>query len=216
MIKAVFIDYTGTMVQEADENIKKLVGIFITHSNLKDTQEVMRICWGMIKQSEWEDYLDTFIDTDELVDRILAYCVEHYGLSADLELMHGLWRNSWIHAPLYPDAEAFFRTCSLPIYVVSNDNLAYLQESMREKGLSPAGIISAEAVRACKPHIEMLQEALRVSGVRPEEAVLIGDSEQSDVACALQAGITPILLDRSGKLTRSDIRVIRSLTELEF
>ena len=42
--------------------------------------------------------------------------------------------------------------------------LDYIQESMREKGLQPAGIVAAELVNACKPHPEIFEKALE--GVR--------------------------------------------------
>ena len=212
--KAVFLDYTGTMVLDNDKYIRQLIKLFMANSDLKDPGTVLTVCWAMIKESEQKDYLDTFIDTDVLVDRILAICAEKYHLTGDLEAMHDIWRCCWIHSPLYPDAEEFFNKCTLPIYVVSNDNLAYLQQSMEEKGLHPAGIISAEMVRACKPHVEILQEALREANVLPEEAVMIGDSEKSDVACAEAAGVQPVLLDRNGKSTRTDIPVIHLLTDI--
>ena len=36
MIKAIFIDYTGTMVQEDEPYTRELLGYFIAHSDLKD------------------------------------------------------------------------------------------------------------------------------------------------------------------------------------
>ena len=87
---------------------------------------------------------------------------------------------------------------------------------MREKDLQPAGIISAEMIKACKPHREILDKALEVAGILPSEAVLIGDSETSDVNSALEVGIKPVLLDRAGKSKRSDIDVINSLNEYTF
>lgn len=59
-------------------------------------------------------------------------------------------------------------------------------------------------------------EALRVAGVAPSEAVMIGDSEISDVKCAQEVGIIPVLLDRKGTAKRTDIKVIHSLNEISF
>ena len=213
MIKAVLLDYTGTMVREDDPWTMKLLKIFLENSDLKDPREALGTVWGLVKKSEWEDYQDSYIGKDEMVDRILSHCRDEYNLRADLKEMHDIWRNIWSHAPLFEDVLPFLEACPLPVYVVTNDDLKYVEESLREKGVKVAGIVSAESVKACKPHREIMDEALRVAGVLPEEAVLIGDSETSDVACALEVGICPILLDRSGKKNRSDVRVIHSLRE---
>lgn len=216
MTKAVFLDYTGTMVCEDDPYTMRLLKIFLASSTLKKPEEALGVVWGLIKKIEWECYQDSFIKKDEMVNRILDICVKEYQLQADLDELREIWRNSWIHAPLFEDVKPFVERCSLPVYVVTNDDLCYVDQSLKEKELQVAGIISAETVRACKPHTEILEEALRVSGVAPSEAVLIGDSESSDVSCALKAGIIPILLDRKGKVSRKDIQVIQSLENISF
>ena len=99
------------------------------------------------------------------------------------------------------------------MYVLSNDDLVYLERSMQEKGLRPAGIISAEMCRACKPHREIFEKALETAGVKPDEVIHIGDSVVSDVEAAKAVGITPILIDRTGKAQPEGYRVIRSLSE---
>ena len=215
MIKAIFLDYTGTMVND-EEYTKKMLGYFMKYSDMKDPMEVFNKVWGMIKKIEAEHVHDTFVKKDEMVDMILSYCVEHFGLKCDLDEIHTIWRDSWIHSPLFSDVKPFFERSTLPIYVVTNDDLIYIQESMREKDLQPAGIISAEMINACKPHREILDKALEVAGILPSEAVLIGDSETSDVNSALEVGIKPVLLDRAGKSKRSDIDVINSLDEYTF
>ena len=216
MIKAVFLDYTGTMVREDDPYTRELMRIFLTQSDLKEPAKALEYVWGLIKKSEWEHYKETFIRKDEMVDEILTCCAQTVHLRADMEKTHEIWRNSWIYAPLFDDVKPFVRRCPVPVYVVTNDDLQYILQSLADKGLEVAGIVSAEMVRANKPHTEILEEALKVAGIRASEAVLIGDSETSDVPCARKVGITPILLDRRGTVQRTDIRVIHSLDELTF
>lgn len=216
MFKAVFLDYTGTMVREDDPYTRKLLKIFLTQSDLKDPTEGLRLVWELIKRSEWEHYLETFIRKDEMVDEILSYCVTNIHLRANLKEVHDLWRKSWIYAPLFDDVKPFIERCSLPVYIVTNDDLCYIQQSLSDKNLTVAGIVSAEMVRANKPHTEILEEALKIAGVDASEAVLIGDSETSDVPCAQKVGITPILLDRKKVVARSDIQIIHSLNALSF
>ena len=210
-IKAIFMDYTGTMVQEDEPYTRELLGYFMKHSDLKDPQEILKVVWGQVKEIEAQSFGDAFIRNDERAKRILAYCRENHGLDGDEGYMLDVWRNIWIKAPLYEDVKPFFEKSELPIYVLSNDDLNYLEESMRLKDLHPAGIISAEMAKACKPHRAIFEKAMEVAGVLPEEVIHIGDSMVSDVEPAKMLGITPIYLSRSRDVRVDGVRVIRSL-----
>ena len=216
MIRAIFIDYTGTMVQEDEPYTRELLAYFISHSDLKEPSQIISLIWGKVKEYEAESYGDSFVGLDERTDRILAYCVENCGLRGDLKHMHEIWSKIWVHAPLFDDVKPFFERTELPIYVLSNDDLCYLEESMKLKDLHPAGIISAELARACKPDRAIFEKALEIAGVRADEVVHIGDSVTSDVEPALKMGITPIYISRKGDTALDGVRVIRSLDELEF
>jgi len=60
MLKAVFIDYTGTMVREDEPYTRELVRYFASHSELKDPNEILRVVWTKIKEIEAESYGDSF------------------------------------------------------------------------------------------------------------------------------------------------------------
>ena len=45
-IKAIFMDYTGTMVQEDEPYTRELLGYFMKHSDLKDPKEILKVVWG--------------------------------------------------------------------------------------------------------------------------------------------------------------------------
>ena len=214
MTKAVFIDYTGTMVQEDEPNTRELLSYFIAHSDLKDPKEILKVVWGKVKEIEALSFGDAFKRIDERTDRILDFCVQNCGLKGDLKYMHEVWSRIWVHAPLFDDVRPFFERCSLPVYVLSNDDLCYLEESMRLKNLHPAGIISSEMANACKPNPAIFAKAMETANVRPGEVIHIGDSVTSDVEPALKLGITPIYLSRRGKTELDGVRVITSLDEI--
>ena len=127
--------------------------------------------------------------------------------------LHRLCQRFWMYAPAFPDTKEFFDKCSVPIFVISNNGLSYVEEGMRDKDLHPAGIICGDMVRAYKPHEEIFLKALEVSGLNAEEVIHIGDSVTSDVAGAVRAGITPVLLDRQGDKSCEGVTMIHSLTE---
>lgn len=215
MLKAIFIDYTGTMVKEDEPYTRELIAYFMAHSNLKSPDEILKVVWSKVKEIESESHGDSFEGVDVRTDRILEYCRENGGLQGDFKYMHEVWSKIWVHAPLYEDVKPFFERAKLPIYVLTNDDLCYVEESMRLKGLKPAGIISAETAKACKPDPAIFKKALEVAGVSADEVIHIGDSVTSDVEPAVKLGITPIYLSRGKKTELQGVRVIGSLDELE-
>jgi putative hydrolase of the HAD superfamily len=77
--------------------------------------------------------------------------------------------------------------------------------------------VSAYPDRYMKPHRSIFEEALRLAGVGPEEALMVGDSLAADVRGALAAGLGAVLLRRSGDIPPGvplGVPVIRTLGEL--
>lgn len=82
-------------------------------------------------------------------------------------------------------------------YLTEDEIVDRLIEDMEaQNGPHAAGVVSADTVRAYKPHREIFDEALRLSGCAPGEAVHIGDSYGTDVTGARAAGVRPVLLLR--------------------
>jgi putative hydrolase of the HAD superfamily len=126
-----------------------------------------------------------------------------------------------------------------PDYEVSSDAVPALR-MLKEKGLkaglitnSPAWIRGAleaselygyldDAVISCevglmKPEKEIFELALKRMNCEPADAIMVGDEFKADVLGAENAGMTGILLDRSGSSSHPEkIRKIQDLTELKI
>ncbi len=215
MLKAVFLDYTGTTVMEGGPEMKEAIMRIYRGSTIKDPDDVMKIWWKGIKSREEKYYLDTYKDEEDILSEILSEFTKHYDLKEDLEEIKHLVRTVWVKAPIFPDVKEFFDKCPLPIYVITNNEAKYVAEAMELNDLHPAGIVCANEVRAYKPHRELFVHALQVAGCEPNEAVHIGDSYQSDVEGAKNAGITPIWLKRKeGESDEKNVMTIESLKDL--
>lgn len=144
-----------------------------------------------------------------------------------------------------PMPDAFFRRLSELFLVVSNwhifpDVMPALDE-LRSRGLKIGAVsnwvwqlpelmhslklvshfdfIAASArVGFEKPHPEIFRYALREAGVRPEEAIHVGDHLDADVSGAQGMGISAVLIDRRNRFMPDDlpagVPVIHNLTEL--
>lgn len=216
MVKAVFIDYTGTTVQENGSEIQEVIARVCKNSSLHDPKEVLSLWWKLLKQYEESSSEEDYLTEDEIVEQILNTLERQIDLKENMEELHELIQGFWVHAPLFPDVREFFETCPVPVYIISNNGVQYVRQSMEEKNLSPDGIVCADMVRAYKPHRELFMKALEVSGYQACEVIHIGDSYESDVQGARAAGIHPVLIDRKGSQKYEDVTVVRNLSEVSL
>lgn len=214
MVKAIFIDYTGTIITQTGKDVEEMVYRVCKNSDMKNPKDFIKYWWGMIKEYENAFEGSTYITEDEIVDKMLERCVQEIHLQENLEELHTLCQRFWMYAPLYDDVKNFFEKCPYPIYIISNNGQEYIAEAMKVNDICPAGIITADMVRAYKPHPTLFKKALDVCGYTADEIIHIGDSIASDVNGAKAVGIKPVLLDREGKMGTLDIPVVRSLLDV--
>ena len=203
MVKAVFIDYMGTTVDERSPEMAEIVRRICRNSSVHDPRQVQQFILDNRRRYEADSYLDTYLTEDEIVTQLILDMEAQIGLRGDSSALRDLIHSHWVNAPVFPDARIFFARCPVPIYIITNNGLPYMEQALRHNGLKAAGVISADTVRAYKPHREIFDEALRFSGCTPDEVIHIGDSYDTDAAGARSAGIMPVLLLR-GHMRRHD------------
>ena len=194
--KAVLLDYTGTMIRQAGADIEEMINRVFRHSDFASVKEALGFWFMNLDRLERGARDDSFRDEDELCLELLDLCQKEHGLADNHEELHLLNQGLWRRGPLYPDTAAFMESCPLPVYVLTNNAVSYVEENLSAHGIHPAGIISAEDVRAYKPDPEIFAEAVRRTGCSADEIIHIGDSYSSDVLGARGAGIDAVLIDR--------------------
>jgi len=122
----------------------------------------------------------------------------------------------------YDDVETVLRDLKsrgLKIGVVSNwdTRLKAISDGLGLTPLVDFIVISAE-VGVRKPDPGIFRMALDRAGVRPDEAIHVGDLLEEDVEGARRAGVRAVLIDRKKRITAggppADVRVVNSLAEL--
>src|SRR6185295_8809729 len=101
----------------------------------------------------------------------------------------------------------------LKLGVISNfDNRAYsVMDSLGIRKYFDAVTLSSET-GFCKPDREIFEAAVRALGVKPSEVLLVGDSPHDDVEAAIHAGLSAVLVDRTGRhSSKTHLRRISSL-----
>ena len=102
---------------------------------------------------------------------------------------------------LLPGAEELVRylAAKYPLTVVTNGFVEVQYEKFDKSGLRDcfAHIALSEEVGCQKPNPRIFEEALRMNGISAEDAVMIGDSYNSDIQGAINAGIDQIWIRKS-------------------
>ena len=105
------------------------------------------------------------------------------------------------HFSLLEGAEELVRYLAkkYPLTVVTNGFIEVQYEKFDKSGLRNcfSHIVLSEEVGCQKPNPRIYEEALRMNGVSAEEAVMIGDSWNSDIQGAINAGIDQIWIRKS-------------------
>ena len=121
------------------------------------------------------------------------------------------------HIPLDPEALHVLQTLqgSKKLALISNfDHPPHVHSVLSELGLThffDSVVISAE-VGIKKPDPRIFDSALEQTGMKPEEVVYVGDTED-DTEAARAAGIAPILIQRENEGNAFDFSVNKNSSE---
>ena len=125
------------------------------------------------------------------------------------------------HFSLLPGAEEIVRYLAekYPLTIVTNGFVEVQYEKFDKSGLRDcfAHIVLSEEVGCQKPNPRIFEEALRMNGLQAEDVVMIGDSWNSDIQGAINAGIDQIWIRKSQDLLpegQSATYLVQSLSEV--
>ena len=206
-IKALFLDFYGTLVYEDGEVISRICeNIRKASPYCPETREIATYWWGKFFSSCVESYDENFrlqrdIELDSLRDTL-----QRFGCNENVEkISEGLFRY-WAKPPIFDDTLPFLEKIKLPTCIVSNIDRADLASAVCHHGIKAISIVTSEDVRSYKPRPEIFLRALELINVRPEEVLHIGDSLSSDIAGAKGLGINTCWLNRNRKNNSSGLR----------
>ena len=121
---------------------------------------------------------------------------------------------------LLPGAEELVRylAAKYPLTVVTNGFVEVQYEKFDKSGLRDcfAHIVLSEEVGCQKPNPRIFEEALRMNGLQAEDVVMIGDSWNSDIQGAINAGIDQIWVTNADKANGDATYIVNSLEEVKY
>ena len=213
MIKAVFLDFYGTVVHEDGEVIKKITQI-IMETGVADDKNKIGAFWWNAFQTMFHNAYGTSFETQRVLEyKSLEKTLHTFHSNANPARLSEMMFAHWIKPPIFAESKEFFGTCPVPIYMVSNIDTDDILSALKYHGLEPAGVFTSEDAKSYKPRKELFELALESTGLKCSEVVHIGDSLSSDVKGAGALGINTIWLNRSAKEVPAGVIAIGNLLE---
>lgn len=161
-VKAVFLDFYGTLVHEDDDIIPVICEEVRKNAGSDCSIEEIGSRW-------WKGFSTTFHDSHgdnfQLQRTIgvesLSRTIKHFHSTCDAdELIQTQFRH-WVHPKLYEDTLPFLEAIqAVPVYILSNIDTGDIIQAVTTHGIRVDQIITSEDVRAYKPRPEMFVEAL--------------------------------------------------------
>lgn len=218
-IKAVLFDLGYTLVySQHEETLQKILEI---HGVVKSIVEVRQAMIKGNRESDAKRHI-VLLAHEFYTELNLAY-LKHLGI-ADGEKARKLAEEinrhwfEFAEIHVYPDVKETLqklRQMGLKLGIVTG---AYEEDI--EKILPKAGLegffdvsVGVDTVEKRKPHPDTFQYALKRLGIKPEEAIFVGDQIEADYVGAQKTGMNAFLIQREGK-PPADIKVITSLEEI--
>lgn len=229
-VKAVGFDFFGTLVDakaDVNECISSMCRNLSSHGfsfNEDDFLESYQAAVRGYREIRYEDLIEVnnCVWLCDTLSRI-GYDVEatEPAIVSTVERYFAMWQLS-----MYPEVPQALETISqrYGTGLVSNfTDSGFVHRTLRKFGLEGYfdSVVVSDAVGWRKPHPRIFEHFLDSLHVEAEEAVYVGDDPEADVRGAMDAGITAVLICRSGdegKKTDVDAvpdYTVKSLLELE-
>lgn len=199
MIKAVFIDFYGTVVYEDGEIVNKVSQALYETGNAASVADIGKYWWNRFKTLFENAYGENFRTQRDLEIQSLSDTIKHFSSTEDAVALSNEMFEYWMKPPVFEESRDFFEKCPVPVYIVSNIDRDDIQKAIQYHGLKPSGVFTSEDAKAYKPRKELFELALASTGLQPEQVLHIGDSLNSDVEGARAVGINAIWINRSRK-----------------
>ena len=206
MVKAVFFDFWGTLVENG------------TYSPLKQSYAILRL---RIPFGEFVEQFEKIVMTKEFPDQSAAFTEACKSFNVPtypivIEKLIGVWNKNRLLATIYPDTLETLKALKekkIKLALISNAPQNNVEQVLERFGMNDLfdGIFISATSGKLKTE-GLFADALKKLKVKKGDVIAIGDSIETDIRGAEEAGISAYLLDRKGK--REFEKKITSLTEI--
>ena len=203
MVKAIFFDLWGTLVENG--------------SFPSPVKQIWRL---MPERLSFQDFIVKFENSlmtqefENLIDAFTKVLKDFGSKDKDLvEKMVGVWNRNALFSRLFPDAKVLTDLKKKYKIVLLSNSTSEARNVIEKFKIEDCFDLIFISCEQGKLKADLFKEALKKLKLKPEDAVMVGDSTHTDMEGAEKVGIKGILLDRRNK--REFDNKILSLNDLE-
>jgi 2-haloalkanoic acid dehalogenase type II len=199
-IKALLVDFYGTLVRENDGLVRGIVRRVCESSPLSlTTGDVANFWWETMSSLYREHSGEGWRGLAQLEEEALEEVVGRFESHAPVKEMLEEIVQSWQHPELYSDTRPFMSRLPLPLCIVANSDREAMAAALGYAQMEVQAAVTSEDAKSYKPDPGIFRHALKVMGVKASEALYVGDSIHYDMQPAEKAGMHTAWLNRSGR-----------------
>jgi 2-haloalkanoic acid dehalogenase type II len=199
-IKALLIDFYGTLVRENDGLIRDIARrVGETSPMVVSPGEVANFWWETMT-AMFRDYSgSSWRSLAELEEAALTEVAARFDSHIDIQEALDAIVDSWLRPEVFSDTRVFMSRLPIPVCVVANSDSEPMDAALAYAQLEVQAVVTSEDARSYKPDPEIFLHALNGMGVGPGEALFVGDSIYYDMQPAQKAGMYTAWINRTGR-----------------
>jgi len=207
MIKALFVDFYGTLVEEDDKIISSIIENIVNYSNIKYLNK------NDIGQYWWKEFIslcnihngNNFKLQKEIEYISLNNTVLRFNSNIDVKNELKKMFEYWKKPTIFSDSMVFLEKIKLPVIIVSNIDNNEIQEAVANNNICVDKIITSEDALFYKPNKNIFKMAMENNNLNANEIIHIGDSISNDIAGANNVNIKSIWLNRNDRQNQTNV-----------
>ncbi len=214
IVKVIYFDIDNTLVNHSASEDKALTLFFNTHSKkfLDATFELFTTHYKSINQELWRKLALKEVTVEEVRSNRFLALLEKFSAKDNMNFEHEARTMGIQYLEMYDTFWELFEGVAEVIEATSkNLPLGLLSNGFRKQVLGKIKqfewentfrhIIISEDVGIMKPHREIFDHALRITGhANPQEMLYIGDHYETDIIGASQAGWQTVWVNLHGEV----------------
>lgn len=201
MLKLLLFDAFRTLFDTYDTHTRAVRMIFETQGIAGVDVEAFHHKWDEYIVEKWRAP-GAFELQWPMFEDCLARTFAHFGVAhGDAAAGNRLWLDLVAASPPFPETAEVVQPLSrqYKTAIVSNSDNFEMEICLSRLNLKFDAVFTSEDVRSYKPRPEIFLAALEHFGASPDDAIMIGDSLNADVAGAHNAGIRAVWINRTGR-----------------
>lgn len=169
-VKALFLDFYGTLVYEDGEVISRICERIKKESPCRpEISDIASFWWKKFFSSCVESFGEKFRLQRDIELKSLREMIQRFVCNDDAEDISEELFSYWMKPPIFHDTVQFLDKVNIPICIVSNIDRADLISAVKFHAIKVTNLVTSEDVRSYKPRPEIFLRALELMGVKPEE-----------------------------------------------